>query len=210
MRISKLNEYIRANGTIYLVEDDDSLRNTLVDVLNYYEYHVLEFSSAEDFLNTTFNEIPAVLITDMRLPNKSGIEIQAKLAASDRNFPIIFISGESSVSQSVTAMKQGAIEFLIKPFEMSDLLSAIERALEFDKNKFKKEIIRNELNDNLKSLSPREREVYSLLARGFNNKELVESLSISLATAKQYKSEVMRKLNLKSLSELIRSKIEAN
>ena len=210
MRISKLNEYIRANGTIYLVEDDDSLRNTLVDVLNYYEYHVLEFSSAEDFLNTTFNEIPAVLITDMRLPNKSGIEIQAKLAASDRNLPIIFISGESSVSQSVTAMKQGAIEFLIKPFETSDLLSAIERALEFDKNKFKKEIIRNELNDNLKSLSPREREVYNLLARGFNNKELVESLSISLATAKQYKSEVMRKLNLKSLSELIRSKIEAN
>jgi FixJ family two-component response regulator len=107
-------------------------------------------------------------------------------------------------------MKQGAMEFLIKPFETSDLLSAIERALEIDKNKYKKEIIRNELNNNLKSLSPREREVYNLLARGFNNKELVENLSISLATVKQYKSEVMRKLNLKSLSELIRSKIEAN
>jgi FixJ family two-component response regulator len=210
MRISKLNEGILGKGTIYLVEDDDSLRNSLVDVLNYYEFHVLAFSSAESFLNTTVKEVPAVLITDMRLPNKSGIEIQAKLASSDRSLPIIFISGESSVSQSITAMKQGAIEFLIKPFETSDLLSAIERALENDKNKYKKEIIRNELNNNLKSLSPREREVYNLLARGFNNKELVENLSISLATVKQYKSEVMRKLNLKSLSELIRSKIEAN
>ena len=154
MRISKLNEYIRANGTIYLVEDDDSLRNTLVDVLNYYEYHVLEFSSAEDFLNTTFNEIPAVLITDMRLPNKSGIEIQAKLASSERSLPIIFISGESSVSQSVTAMKKGAIEFLIKPFETSDLLSAIDRALENDKNKFKKEIIRNTTGNKYLSIDP--------------------------------------------------------
>ena len=112
------------------------------------------------------------------------------------NIPIIFISGEASIQQGIDAMKQGAIEFLVKPFEIDALLEAVNNAIRIEL----KEINLNLLIENL---SPREREVYKLLLKGHNNQELIDKLHLSLPTVKQYKSEVMRKLNVKSLSKLI-------
>lgn len=112
------------------------------------------------------------------------------------NPPIIFISGEASIQESIDAMKQGAIEFLVKPFEIDTLIAAVNNAIKIEL----KEI---NLNFLLKNLSPREFEVYNLLLQGLNNQELIDKLHLSLPTVKQYKSEVMRKLKVNSLSKLI-------
>ena len=132
----------------------------------------------------------------MRLPDLSGVELYKALINQGENIPIIFISGESSVQQGIDAMKQGAIEFLVKPFNINDLIKAIEKAARIEHK-------RVNLKTLLKSLSPREKEVFHLLIQGLNNSELMKKINISLPTTKQYKSEVMRKLGVKSLSELI-------
>jgi FixJ family two-component response regulator len=147
--------------------------------------------------------MPAVIITDMRMPGMNGVELQSELLKRGRKTPIIFISGESTLPQTISAMKQGAIEFLIKPFERDQILSAIERGLEQDVAYMRFSSEQSALENSLKSSAPREREVFELLALGFNNAQIQEKLQIALSTAKQYKSEVMRKLNLSSLAELI-------
>jgi two-component system response regulator FixJ len=188
---------------IFLIEDDDSMRKALSGMLEFVGYQVNAFSSASDFLKTSIQVAPAVIITDMRMPDMSGVELQAELVQRGRSIPIIFISGESTVQQTVTAMKQGAIEFLVKPFERDELLSAVIRGLEQDALNMHQYVEQKTLEEGLKTLAPREREVFELLSLGLNNAEIQEKLQISLPTTKQYKSEVMRKLNLRSLSQLI-------
>jgi FixJ family two-component response regulator len=139
----------------------------------------------------------------MQMPDMSGVELQAELLKRGRQIPIIFISGESTLPQTISAMKQGAIEFLLKPFERDQLLSAVVRGLEKDVAYMRSYVVQTTLAEGLKGLSPREREVFELLAIGFNNLQIQEKLNISLPTAKQYKSEVMRKLNLSSLAHLM-------
>jgi FixJ family two-component response regulator len=188
---------------IFLIEDDDSMRKALSGMLEFVGYQVTAFSSASDFLKVSIQVAPAVIITDMRMPDMTGVELQAELVQRGRAIPIIFISGESTVQQTVTAMKQGAIEFLVKPFERDELLSAVIRGLEQDILHMHQYVEKKTLEEGLKTLAPREREVFELLSLGLNNAEIQEKLQISLPTTKQYKSEVMRKLNLRSLSQLI-------
>ncbi len=195
-------------GHIFLIEDDLSLKESIADILEFKQYQVKSFENAGDFLKTLDSNIaPAVIVSDMRMPGIDGIELQRLLLENHRAIPIIFISGESTVSQSITAMKKGAIDFLLKPFEIEELISAIERGLAIDRTNMQKTIKKNELDSNLHKLSPRELEVFNLLCKGFSNSEIVEELQISIPTAKQYKSQVMRKLNAKTIAELIRLKV---
>ena len=182
--------------TIYLIEDDASQRDSIESLLVYKGYIVKSYSAANNFLKNANLEGPAIVISDIRLPDISGVELYQALIEKNINIPIIFISGEASIQQSIDAMKQGAIEFLVKPFEIDELINAITKAIHIEL----KEINLNLLIENL---SPREREVYKLLLKGHNNQELIDKLHLSLPTVKQYKSEVMRKLNVKSLSKLI-------
>jgi two-component system, LuxR family, response regulator FixJ len=182
--------------TIYLIEDDASQRDSIESLLVYKGYIVKSYSAANNFLKKANLERPAIVISDIRLPDISGVELHHALIEKNINIPIIFISGEASIQQSIDAMKQGAIEFLVKPFEIDELINAITKAIHIEL----KEINLNLLIENL---SPREREVYKLLLKGHNNQELIDKLHLSLPTVKQYKSEVMRKLNVKSLSKLI-------
>jgi two-component system, LuxR family, response regulator FixJ len=182
--------------TIYLIEDDASQRDSIESLLVYKGYIVKSYSAANNFLKNANLERPAIVISDIRLPDISGVELHHALIEKNINIPIIFISGEASIQQSIDAMKQGAIEFLVKPFEIDELINAITKAIHIKL----KEINLNLLIENL---SPREREVYKLLLKGHNNQELIDKLHLSLPTVKQYKSEVMRKLNVKSLSKLI-------
>ncbi|CAM8393391.1 TtrR Response regulator [Candidatus Methylopumilus universalis] len=182
--------------TIYLIEDDASQRDSIESLLVYKGYIVKSYSAANNFLKNAHFERPAIVISDIRLPDISGVELHHALIEKNINIPIIFISGEASIQQSVDAMKQGAIEFLVKPFEIDELINAITKAIHIEL----KEINLNLLIENL---SPRELEVYKLLLKGHNNQELIDKLHLSLPTVKQYKSEVMRKLNVKSLSRLI-------
>jgi FixJ family two-component response regulator len=192
-----------ASKHIFLIDDDESMRFTLKGMLEFLGYQVDAFESALEFLNTSIQVMPAVIITDMRMPGMNGVELQSELLKRGRKTPIIFISGESTLPQTISAMKQGAIEFLIKPFERDQILSAIERGLEQDASYMRFSSEQSALENSLKSLAPREREVFELLALGFNNAQIQEKLQIALSTAKQYKSEVMRKLNLSSLAHLI-------
>jgi len=193
-----------ASKHIFLIDDDESMRFTLKGMLDFLGYQVHAFESPLEFLNTSIQQAtPAVIITDMRMPEMNGVELQSELLKRGRKTPIIFISGQTTLPQTISAMKQGAIEFLIKPFERDQILSAIERGLEQDAAYMRSSIVQSNLEERLKSLAPREREVFELLALGFNNAQIQEKLQIALSTAKQYKSEVMRKLNLSSLAELI-------
>jgi FixJ family two-component response regulator len=182
--------------TVHLIEDDASQRDSIESLLNFKGYITKSYSKAKDFLKNAHFQRPAIVISDIRLPDISGIELHHALMEKNINIPIIFISGEASIQQSIDAMKQGAIEFLVKPFEIDALIDAVKKAIDIEL----KEV---NLNLLLENLSPREREVYKLLVEGFNNQELLDKLHLSLPTVKQYKSEVMRKLNVKSLSKLI-------
>jgi FixJ family two-component response regulator len=188
---------------IFLIDDDESMRTVLKGMLEFLGFQVHVYESAIEFLKVSMQAAPAVIITDMQMPDMSGVELQAELLKRGRQIPIIFISGESTLPQTISAMKQGAIEFLLKPFERDQLLSAVVRGLEQDVAYMRSYVVQTTLAEGLKGLSPREREVFELLAIGFNNLQIQEKLNISLPTAKQYKSEVMRKLNLSSLAHLI-------
>jgi len=188
---------------VFLIEDSEPMRQSLVGMLEFLGYQVQSFSSAVDFLQVPIQVGPAVVITDMRMPDMTGVELQAELLKRGRQIPIIFISGESTVQQSIDAMKQGAMEFLIKPFERDQLLAAVAKGLERDASYMRGHIERSALEENLKKLSARQLETFELLSQGLNNAELMERLNVSLATAKQYKFEVMRKLRLRSSAQLI-------
>ena len=188
---------------IFVIEDDESMRETLSAILSFLGYQVHLFSNPLEFLKTTIQVAPAIIITDMRMPDMSGVELQAELLKRGRQVPIIFISGESTVPQTISAMKQGAIEFLTKPFEREQLMQAVVRGLKQDAIEMHTHLERMAIEESLKGLAPRERQVFDLLSVGYNNAEIMARMGISLDTAKQYKSEVMRKLGLRSLSQLI-------
>ena len=196
-------------NTVYLIEDSLEMRQSIENMLGFLGYKVISYSCGTDFLNAQIQDAPAVVVTDMRMPDISGVQMQAELNKRGRNIPIIFISGESTVSQGIQAMKQGAIEFLVKPFEREAFLGAIVRGLELDAKNMQAFLQKSAFEESLKVLSPREREAFDLLAQGFNNAQIQEALKVSLPTAKQYKAEVMRKLNLRSLAQLIALKKQA-
>ena len=177
---------------IVLIDDDDSVRQGLELMLINLGYRVHSYGNAVDFLGTTHNLTPCIILCDMNMPRMSGVEVQAALAKKGCTTPIIFISGESSVDQSVTAMKQGAVEFITKPFNLNKLVKAVEKGFEIAKNAQQTALKQCELEKKLQKLSPREHEVFYLLVKGYNNTEILNTLNISLPTTKQYKSEVMR------------------
>jgi FixJ family two-component response regulator len=188
---------------VFLVEDDDGLRSDLERALQFCGYFVFSFANPEQFLSEFKPLVPAVLVTDMRMPKLSGVQLQLELIEKGHKIPIIFISGESSDEQIVKAFKNGAFDFLLKPFSREAFLTTIAKAIEQDSIAMQELIRKSRLAEALKTLSPRELQVFHLLAKGYGNKELVEALGISLPTVKEYKSEVMYKLRLRSLAELI-------
>ena len=194
---------MNSKKTIFLIEDDEGLRSDLERALQFCGYTVFSFANPQQFLSEFKPLVPAVLVTDMRMPKLSGVELQSELVEKGHKIPIIFISGESSDEQIVKAFKNGAFDFLLKPFSREDFLSAVARAIEQDSIAMNDLIRKSRLAESLKTLSPRELQVFHLLAKGYGNRELVDALGISLSTVKEYKSEVMYKLRLRSLAELI-------
>lgn len=188
---------------VFLVDDDDALRDGIADLLCVVGYQVYSWSDGAAFLADIPRVAPAVLITDMRMPGLSGVELHAELLRLGRTLPVIYISGESTVAQSIQAMKLGAMEFLVKPFGREELLRAVATSLEKDRQQMQHLIKAARVAQARAQLSPREVQVHELMLKGYNNREIMDALQISLPTAKQYKAEVMRKLAVRSLSELI-------
>jgi two-component system response regulator FixJ len=188
---------------VFLVEDDEDFRTDLQRALEFCGYIVFAFADPEQFLIEFKPLVPAVLVTDMRMPKLSGVQLQAELLEKGHLIPIIFISGESLDEQIVKAFKNGAFDFLVKPFSRESFLTSVAKAIEKDSIAMQELIRKTRLAEALKTLSPRELQVFYLLAKGYGNKDLVNELGISLNTVKEYKSEVMYKLRLRSLVELI-------
>lgn len=201
--MSSLQPSDQASEYVFLVDDDDALRGGIADLLRVVGYQVYTWPDGAAFLADIPRVAPAVLITDMRMPGLSGVELHAELLRLGRLLPVIYISGESTVAQSIQAMKQGAVEFLIKPFGREELLRAVAASLEKDRQQMQHLIKAARAAQARAQLSPREVQVHELMLKGYNNREIMDALQISLPTAKQYKSEVMRKLGARSLSELI-------
>lgn len=191
-------------GHVFIVEDDESLAGSLVDILHFAGYLARWWPRVALFLEAIPEAAPAVVLTDMRMPGLSGVELHEALLARGREMPVIYVSGESTVQQSVQAMKLGAVDFLVKPFSREQLLQAVAAGLRRDAERVDAARTRARRRDALGQLSPRESEVLGLLLQGFSNAEIVDALGVALPTAKQYKSEVMRKLNVRSLSQLMR------
>jgi FixJ family two-component response regulator len=190
-------------GHVCLIEDHADLRADLLRLLQASGYAVKDYSSAIEYLQTEPAQFEGVIVSDMVMPEMSGLELQTELVSRGILLPFVFISGESSDRQIISAMKNRAFDFLLKPFTKNELLDVIDRALAFGEQEKESREHKKDLQHRLSLLSPREREVFFLLARGFSNQEIVRDLEISLPTAKQYKAEVMRKLDIQSLSALM-------
>lgn len=188
---------------VYVVDDDKSVLYNLAHLLEQYGYDAHQFDSAKAFLDQSILFRPAVLVVDMLMPGMTGVELQALLIQKGVHVPTVFISGESAVSQGITAMKQGALDFLTKPFQVKRLIELIEAGLARDVQMSQAKALQQLRRQQLRQLKPREQEAFFCLAKGYSYAETMMAMQISLPTAKQYRTSVMRQLKLNSLSELI-------
>jgi FixJ family two-component response regulator len=189
---------------VYIVDDDASVREALEDLLQSVGIEVHTFGSTQSFLQNQRPDVPACLVLDVRLPGPSGLEFQRVLIESGVHIPVVFISGHGDIPMSVRAMKSGAVEFLTKPVREQELLDAIQVAIELDRSRRQEAGVVAELKSRFDSLTPREREVFALLATGRANKQIAGELDLSEMTVKVHRSQVTRKMMAKSLVDLVR------
>ena len=180
------------------------MRSSLTRMLKSCNYTIESYDSPESYLAKSVPVSPAVILLDMRMPSMTGVELQKKLKEMGRETPIIFISGESMPHEIVVSMKQGATDFLFKPFNLDDLLRCISTAIEKDKEIFQSMTKSLTINQRYESLTPREKEVCVLLVEGLMNKDVAVRLGTTDATIKVHKSRVMQKMRTSSLQELVR------
>jgi len=190
---------------VLIIDDDAFMRQALENLLQSVGHVARTFASTEAFLATERPDAPGCLVLDVRLPGQSGLELQRRLAAAGVDLPIVFITGHGDVPMSVSAMKAGAIEFLIKPFRDQDLLDAIHRGIELDRERLAASTAVAELRERYGSLTPREREVMDLVVAGRPNKQIAFELGLSEITVKIHRGQVMRKMKAKSLPDLVRA-----
>lgn len=189
---------------VFLVDDDELFRRSTERLIRTAGLNVQPFSSARDFLKSPRPEGPACLVLDVRMPGLSGMDVQRELAQSGFHIPIIFITGHGDIPMSVRAMKAGAVEFLTKPFRSRVLIEAIRAAIERDRSALQKQSETRELRERYEQLTPREREVMTLVAKGLLNKQVAGELSTTEATVKFHRAHIMQKMRADSLADLIR------
>src|SRR5438552_12301930 len=191
-----------ASSTVLVIDDDAELRASVGRLLRSVGVTVQLFGSIADFLRSDPPDGPTCLVLDVRLPGQSGLDLQRELAATNRELPIIFITGHGDIPMSVQAMKGGAIEFLTKPFRDQELIDAIQLGLSRDRVRRENEKVLAALKERFESLSPREREIMIQVAHGRLNKQIALDIGIAEATVKVHRSRLMHKMKARSLSEL--------
>ena len=191
-----------AKSTVLVIDDDPDVRSSVGLLLESVGVGVQLFASISDFLKSKPPDGPSCLVLDIRLPGQSGLDFQRELALAKRELPIIFITGHGDIPMSVQAMKGGAIEFLTKPFRDQDLLDAIQLGLSRARAWRENEDSLAGLRERFASLSPREREIVTQVARGRLSKQIAHDIGIAEATVKVHRSRAMRKMNARSLPEL--------
>ena len=190
--------------TVFIVDDDPQIRESLVSLLRSVGLKVMALASVPDFLKCPLPDGPTCLVLDVRLPGRSGLDLQRELSAANIQLPVIFITGHGDIPMSVQAMKGGAIEFLTKPFRDQDLLDAIQLGLARDRERRESDREIRALSERFETLTSREREVMSYVVMGRLNKEIAGDLGISEITVKVHRAQVVRKMSADSLPELAR------
>lgn len=193
-----------APPTVLVVDDDESVRESLESLINSAGWKPEVFESASEFLSRPRLLGPTCLVLDVTLPGLSGLELQSRIAVDRANMPIIFITGNGNVPTSVRAMKAGAVEFLTKPIDGEMLISAIRDALSRSMIAIKQEAETRAICADYASLTPREQEVMELVARGLLNKQVGGNLGICENTVKAHRGRVMRRMKAKSLADLVK------
>jgi FixJ family two-component response regulator len=189
---------------VFVVDDDPSVRGALANLFRSMDFPVGVFGSAAELLQSELPNIVSCLVLDIRLPGVNGLEFQASLARAGIHIPIIFITGHGDVPMSVKAMKAGAVDFLPKPFRDQDMLDAVIRALDQDRKRRDGERAVSRLRQLQESLTRREREVMALVVSGLMNKQIAHRLQVTEITVKIHRGNMMRKMEARSLADLVR------
>ena len=191
-------------AVVFVVDDDGLVRDSVGDLLRSVGFEVETFGSAQEFLRSKRRDAPGCIVLDVRLPGASGLDFQRTLRESNIRLPVIIISGYGDISMSVQAMKSGAIEFLTKPLRPQDLLDAVQAGVGRDRARWAQAKSIVDLQVRFDSLTPRERAVLTLAISGRPTKQIAASLEVSERTVKAHRGQVMRKMQAKSLVDLVR------
>jgi FixJ family two-component response regulator len=191
-------------GVVFVVDDDASMRHSTECLIRSIGLNAMTFASADQFLKHNRPDTPACLLLDMRMPGLSGLDLQKELAQAGVDIPIIFITGHGDIPMTVQAMKAGAIEFLTKPYRDQDLIDAVRKGLNRDGVARTEQTKLRDLKRRFDSLTPREREVMTLVVSGLLNKQIAAQLGSTEQTVKFHRSHVMQKMQAVSLADLVR------
>ncbi|MEX3950746.1 response regulator transcription factor [Paraburkholderia sp. EG287B] len=190
-------------STVFVVDDDESIRLALRDLLESVGYGVETFGSVREFLDFRKSGGPSCLVLDVRLKGESGLAFQQAMAREGLHMPVLFMTGHGDMEMSVRAMRAGAFHFFPKPFRDQDMLDAISEALSKDAQRLEKEQSLTALRAAYDSLTPREREILALVVRGMLNKQIAVQLNVSEITVKIHRGQLMKKMDAHSLADLV-------
>ncbi|WP_375786343.1 response regulator transcription factor [Bradyrhizobium sp. Pha-3] len=193
-----------AEPIVFVVDDDASVRDSLGNLFRSVGLRTAAFGSAHEFLQHKLPDVPSCLILDIRLPRLSGLDFQAELAKADIHIPIIFMTGHGDIPMTVRAMKAGAVDFLTKPFRDQDMLDAVTTAIERDRTRRNEARALASLRAAFATLTPRERQIMSLVTAGLMNKQVAAEIGVAEITVKIHRGHIMRKMAAKSLPDLVR------
>lgn len=190
--------------TIFIVDDDEAVRDSLRWLLEANGYQVKCYASAEAFLNSYDESQLCVLIVDVRMPGMSGLELQEALIARDANIPMVFITGHGDVPMAVSTMKKGAIDFLEKPFNEAELRTIVARMIDIAVEQYQKEQERRQHEEILSRLTAREQQVLERIVAGRLNKQIAGDLDISIKTVEAHRANIMEKLEVTTVADLMK------
>jgi FixJ family two-component response regulator len=192
------------SGVVFVIDDDASVRNALKELFESVGLKVIPLKSPEKFLGYTMPDASCCIILDVRMPEMSGLKLQAELSKTEVQVPVVFLTAHGDIEMAVAAMKAGAVDFLVKPFRTQDLLDAVFAALEHDHARRALQESVSTLVECFNALSVREKEVLSRVAVGRLNKQIAAELGISEVMVKVHRAHGMRKMHAKSVAELVR------
>ncbi|MDJ0739661.1 MAG: response regulator FixJ [Gammaproteobacteria bacterium] len=205
-----MSESAHVKSTVFVVDDDQAMRNSLKWLIESVGVQVESFSSADEFLAQYQPSRPGCLVLDVRMPGMSGLELQERLTQRGIHIPVVIITGHGDVPMAVRAMKSGAIDFIEKPFNDEVLLDAIRRALAFGEEQRSHQVEHLQIQQRLQHLTPREHEVMEMVTEGRSNKEIANALGVSAKTIEAHRARVMEKMQAGSLAELVRMVLAVN